>query len=237
MVKSLTLALMLSISINNNYLNTESCDHQLLVNKQVSIDKEYKRELTIPDVNLVSPGNIEKNHLETCTSDALEEMFKDAKKDNINLVAISGYRSYKRQETIYNNNIREYGQKYTDTISAKPGTSEHQTGLSMDISSRSNNYNLNEQFENTPEGVWLKENSYKYGFIIRYPKGKEDVTEYSYEPWHVRYVGKDFAKFLYTHDLTLEECYKLHNDIYSSHLFFMNPMLKLKLISELYNIF
>lgn len=233
MVKLSILALMLSISINNNYLNTDICDHSILVNKQNSISQEYKRDLKIPNIMFLSQGNIEKNHMEICASYALEEMFENAKNQNINLIAVSGYRSYDRQVTIYNNNIKKYGQEYTDTVSAKPGMSEHQTGLAMDISSKSNNYNLTQQFENTPEGVWLKENSYKYGFIIRYPKGKESITGYSYEPWHVRYVGKDFAKFLHTYDLTLEEYYKLHNNIYNSSLFFINPILKLKLINKL----
>ncbi len=205
MIKSLTLALILSIPINNNYLNTEFCYHKLLVNKQISINKEYKSELTIPNVKFVSPGNIEKNHMEVCAANALEKMFNSAKSDNINLVAISGYRSYERQEVIYNNNVKEYGIEYANIVSAKPGTSEHQTGLAMDISCESIDYQLIEKFENTKEGKWLQDNCYKYGFIIRYPKGKEQITGYIYEPWHVRYVGEDMAKHLYENNLTLEE--------------------------------
>ena len=94
---------------------------------------------------------------------------------------------------------KEEYQKERDKVSARPGFSEHQTGLAIDINS------LDESFENTVAGKWLAENSSKYGFILRYPKGKEGITGYNYEPWHLRYVGKKLATYLYKHNLVFEE--------------------------------
>ena len=90
---------------------------------------------------------------------------------------------------LYANNVKRKGQEHTDRFSAKPGHSEHQTGLTMDVSSKSANNELELTFANTKEGKWLKENAHRAGFIIRYPKGKESITGYAYEPWHIRYVG------------------------------------------------
>ena len=107
----------------------------------------------------------------------------------------------KKQKIIYNDYVARDGQLMADTYSARPGYSEHQSGLAIDVNS------LDQDWENTPEGKWLSANCYKYGFIIRYPKGKEDITGYMYEPWHIRYVGKDLAEKLYNNGnwLTLEE--------------------------------
>lgn len=112
---------------------------------------------------------------------------------------ISAYRSYSSQERIFNGWVNMYGFEYASTISSQAGHSEHQTGLTMDLDS------LDESYGDTPEGVWLAQNCYKYGFIIRYPKGGENITGYSYEPWHVRYLGKSTAKLVYSSGLTLEE--------------------------------
>lgn len=112
---------------------------------------------------------------------------------------ISAYRSYYSQEIIFKGWCDLYGFEYASTISSQAGHSEHQTGLTMDLDS------LDESYANTPEGKWLAENCWKYGFIIRYPKGKEDITGYAYEPWHVRYLGKSTANLVYHSGLTLEE--------------------------------
>lgn len=122
-----------------------------------------------------------------------------AAQEGLNLFIYSGYRSYDYQSRIYNNYVSMYGQETADTFSARPGHSEHQTGLAMDINC------ADDSFEGTPEAIWLAENCYKYGFIIRYPKGKQDITGYKYEPWHIRYLGVETATAVYNSGLTLEE--------------------------------
>lgn len=135
---------------------------------------------------------------------ALEKMFNDAKKDGIELIAISGYRTYEYQSSVYNNKIQRDGKIEADKYVAQPGASEHQTGLAMDVLS-SEYSNLDEGFEDTSAFKWLNENMSKYGFILRFPKGKEDITGYEYEPWHVRYVGKEAATNIMNRGITLEE--------------------------------
>ena len=119
----------------------------------------------------------------------------------INLRIISGFRSYNTQVSLYNRYVARDGQAEADRYSARAGHSEHQSGLAADINS------LEQSWENTAEGKWLNDNCYKYGFIIRYPKGKESITGYMFEPWHIRYVGVDLATALYNNGnwITLEE--------------------------------
>ena len=128
-------------------------------------------------------------------------MQSDALSQGISLSIISGYRSYSRQNNTYNNYVARDGKALADTYSARPGHSEHQTGLAADINS------LDQSWINTAEGQWLNNNCYKYGFIIRYPQGKESITGYMYEPWHIRYVGVELATKLYNNGnwLSLEE--------------------------------
>ncbi len=130
---------------------------------------------------------------------ALGEMEEAAAADGIVLYLQSGYRSYDTQAAIYNNYVSMDGKAEADRYSARPGHSEHQTGLAFDLN------DLNESFGDTPEGKWLAANCYRYGFIIRYPKGKEHITGYMYEPWHVRYLGREVAEKVYNSGLTLEE--------------------------------
>ncbi len=132
-------------------------------------------------------------------NNALNEMINAAKTEGVILRMISGFRSYSTQNTLYNNYVARDGKAEADRYSARPGHSEHQTGLAFDLNS------LEQSFENTKEGKWLAENCWKYGFIIRYPKGKESVTGYMFEPWHVRYLGKDVAKKVYESGKCLEE--------------------------------
>ncbi len=130
---------------------------------------------------------------------ALDEMQTAAAEKGIVLFVVSGFRDYDTQEAIYNNYVSYDGKANADRYSARPGHSEHQTGLAFDLNE------LEESFGETREGRWLAENAHKYGFIIRYPKGKESITGYMYEPWHVRYLGKDIATKVYNSGLTLEE--------------------------------
>ncbi|MEJ9148860.1 M15 family metallopeptidase, partial [Bacillus thuringiensis] len=158
----------------------------------------------VPNVPFSFSGTVEKSHLRKEAAEALEKLFDLAKQEGIQLHAVSGFRSYDYQQRLYANNVKRKGQEHTDRFSAKPGHSEHQTGLTMDVSSKSANNELELSFANTKEGKWLKENAHCTGFIIRYPKGKESITGYAYEPWHIRYVG-DIAKNIYKQKQTLEE--------------------------------
>ncbi|WP_054754962.1 M15 family metallopeptidase [Piscibacillus salipiscarius] len=127
---------------------------------------------------------------------ALEELFQAAENSGYTLVAQSGYRSVERQASIYNNNIATKGQEWTDQYSAAPGHSEHNTGLAMDITiplEAGGFLGLEEALGDTEPGQWVAENAHKYGFVIRYPEGKSDITGYNYEPWHLRYFGKELA--------------------------------------------
>lgn len=178
----------------------------VLVNKENMLQDYYKPEnLVIPNVKFLEAGIGEKKHMEAKAAYKLKLLFRAALEEKIELVAISGYRSYSRQEVIYNSNVKRYGQKYADTVSAQAGKSEHQTGLAMDVSAKSVGYTLTQKFGETKEGKWLAANAHTYGFIIRYPKDKESITGYSYEPWHIRYVGEELAAYLYENKLTLEE--------------------------------
>ena len=141
------------------------------------------------------------NGLNSATQSAFDKMNADAKSLGLSLWIASGYRSYWTQNTLYNNYVASDGKEEADTYSARPGYSEHQTGLAFDLNS------VEDSFANTDEGKWVKDNCYRYGLIIRYPKGKESITGYIYEPWHLRYVGVDLATKLYNDGdwITLEE--------------------------------
>lgn len=156
-------------------------DGVLIVNKKYSLPSNY------------NPGsNSEASYW-------LGMLRSDAEKNGHYLYLCSGFRSYQDQNYIYWNYVSTYGQEATDTFSARPGHSEHQTGLAFDIGY------IDDDFGNWDSGIWLAENAHKYGFIIRYPKGKQHITGYKYEPWHVRYLGKDLATKVYNSGLTLEE--------------------------------
>ena len=122
---------------------------------------------------------------------ALNKMMTDAKKDNIQLYKISGFRSYQTQVQLFNNYKARDGEKAANKYSSKPGHSEHQTGLSFDVGAQGSDKNL---YRKTKEGKWIKKHAADYGFIVRYGKHKENETGYQYEPWHLRYLGKDKAK-------------------------------------------
>lgn len=184
----------------------------ILVNKEMWLSKDYVPEnLVQPKVNFLSDTNPEAMLLRKDTAKYLERLFKRAKKEKYNLYAVSGYRSYKRQSEIFKSNFKKDGVK-ANKYSARPGQSEHQTGLAIDITCESIDFLLSEEFENTKEYEWLLDNVHKYGFIIRYPKGKEDVTGYNFEPWHLRYVGDEIAKKIYLGNLTLEEYFSRNLD-------------------------
>ncbi len=135
------------------------------------------------------------------------EMYDAASKEGYEIFINSAYRDYQTQQDIVDTYLDLYGQKYVDNYVSKPGFSEHQTGLAFDIGSRKVNV-----FANSEEYKWMLENSYKYGFINRFPKKYENITGFRSEPWHFRYVGKDIAKYIYENKITLEEYYVIFLD-------------------------
>ncbi|MEL3973600.1 M15 family metallopeptidase [Rossellomorea oryzaecorticis] len=180
-----------------------------LVNKEFALGEYKPEDLVRPKVPFVF-GNqeIEKAYIREEAARALEQMFDAAKSQQIFLTAISGYRSYEYQEMLLNREIEQFGKEKAVMAVAPPGQSEHQSGLAIDISSKSNDFQVNIEFGQTKEGKWLAENAYKYGFILRYPEDKVDITKYQYEPWHFRYVGPEAAKVIYENDWTLEEYFQ-----------------------------
>lgn len=169
-------------------------------------------DLVVPNVPFPFEEFHPKKQMRQLAADALEELFKKAQEDGCKLYAISGYRSYTTQETLFQKSIDMNGLEHTNKYLAKPGHSEHQTGLTMDVTTASINFDVVTEFDNTKEGIWLKDNSYKLGFVIRYPKDKEDITKYSYEPWHIRYVGTEVAEVMHKENLCLEEFFEKYVD-------------------------
>lgn len=172
----------------------------------------YIEDMVIVNKSYSLPSNFVPNNLVTINGyirvvdyvrDAFNELKSDSAAVGLNIYSSSGYRSYSDQNYIYNNYVKMDGQANADTYSARAGYSEHQTGLAIDVNT------IDMTFDNTDESNWLRDNCYKYGFIIRYPKGKDNITGYMYEPWHIRYVGKELAKKLYNNGewVTIEEHY------------------------------
>lgn len=153
----------------------------LLVNKTYHLPSNY------------APGDNQEAY------QALLRLQNDAKKVGHDLPLLSGYRSYSYQKTLYESYVQRDGEAVANTYSAKPGQSEHQTGLAFDVGS------LYFSFGDTAAGIWLRDNAHHYGFIIRYPKGKESITGYTYEPWHIRYINVEVATEIYNRQITLEE--------------------------------
>ncbi|WP_240378040.1 M15 family metallopeptidase [Bacillus piscicola] len=184
-----------------------------LVNKEYRLPGDYEPEdLTVPDVPFPYEEDVPKKQLREPAARALEDLFAAAKEEGLSLFAVSGYRSYARQESIFTANVQKDGEAAANKYSARPGESEHQTGLTMDVSSPSNDFALTTAFGDTLEGKWLQDNAHHYGFIIRYPADKTDITGYQYEPWHLRYVGEKAAVEMHESGETLEEYYGIGTD-------------------------
>jgi len=174
----------------------------VLVNKNNKLSKNY------------IPNDLEKLNLKYANEDkylkkeakvAFEKLSEEARLRNYMIIATSTYRSYEYQEELYNHYVEIKGLEYADLCSARPGHSEHQTGLAVDVMGSNYDY---DRFEESIEFTWMRDNAHKFGFILRYPKGKELITGFKYEPWHYRYVGVEIATYLYQNNLTLEEYYK-----------------------------
>ncbi len=189
--------------INNNSTN-ESSSANRTSSKGYKVEKKngiyYVNGVLIANKSFPLPSDYNPGGLLQVFSSNFNDMKSAASKEGVGLRIISGFRSYSTQRTIYNNYVARDGKAAADRYSARAGHSEHQTGLAADINS------LDQAFENTKEGKWLNNNCYKYGFIIRYTKQGESETGYMFEPWHIRYVGKDLAKTLYNNGswITLE---------------------------------
>lgn len=179
----------------------------VLVNKQNELPSSYvPPDLVEVNIPFTFKGKAEKKMMRVEAAEKLAELFTAAKEKSIVLYGVSGYRSYQTQKSLFAYfTQRDGSEEKANQISARPGESEHQTGLAMDVTSQSVNFGLVENFGDTKEYTWLKENAHHFGYIIRYPKGKEQITEYSYEPWHLRYVGKELAAKLYKEKITYEE--------------------------------
>lgn len=190
-------------------------DVTILVNKEHILDKNYvPLEMYVVDEN---EGNFHqfkdaslKPMLRSDIKEYVDKLINDAQELGLPIIVDSGYRSYNYQQVVLDALIKEKGDEAFKLV-ALPGASEHQTGLAIDFAYYENGIYNDDVKENDKEAIWLKNNAWKYGFILRYPKGKENVTGYNFEPWHFRFVGLKLAKYLFKNDLTLEEYYKNSN--------------------------
>lgn len=183
---------------------------EFVVNKAKPLPDTYTpKNLRNPNVASRLNPNEPQMLLRDEAAAALEKMFAGADRDGVKLVFGSGYRSYDLQKQFYDQYVASDGQQKADTYSARPGYSEHQTGLAADITTPDETCHLEICFEATPEGKWIADHAQEYGFIVRYPKDLESKTGYQYEPWHLRYVGIDISIKLYNTKQTLEEYFGL----------------------------
>lgn len=183
-------------SIENDYYMT-------LVNKFNKLKDDFVANDIVPS-GLPFIGGSSNTYMNKEAAIETRKMFNDAKKDGITLLGVSAYRTNAVQTQIYNNNIKTKGLEHTQKYSAAPGTSEHETGLAIDVVS-SEHTGLTWDFDKTKAFKWLNDNSYKYGFVLRYPKDKTEVTKYEYEPWHYRFVGLKNAKKMHEGNLCFDE--------------------------------
>lgn len=176
-----------------------------LVNKENHVDKEYVPEDLEPIKYYASDRNKYTRFMRAEAAEHFHELVEAAAAENIDIVMTTAYRSYEFQEILWNNYVAQKGEEEANKTSARPGESEHQTGLAVDLSTSEIDYRNSADFADTAAGRWVAENAHKFGFILRFPEGKSDITGYSYEAWHLRYVGETAAADIYEQGLTLEE--------------------------------
>lgn len=182
-----------------------------IVNKNRPLPLEYEpKDLVTPKVPLAAEDSPKESMLRSEAAKSVEQLFAAAQAAGYKVILASGYRSSDLQAYYYNGYVKRDGQAAADKYSARPGTSEHQTGLAFDIARSDRRCYLEICFGNLPEGQWLVANAHKYGFVLRYPNGKENITGYQYEPWHFRYVGTDLADKVQASGKTLEEYFGLN---------------------------
>ena len=175
----------------------------MLVNKYYYLNTDYEPENLVTISLDYSYGDLGSQKITEDTYNAFLNLWKSANDEGYYLIINSSYRDYPHQESVYNS-YKKQGTEYADKYAARPGYSEHQTGYSIDIFEKGYS---SKDFEGTDSYKWLIENAHKYGFIQRYPKDKEDITGYSFESWHFRYVGKEVATYIYEHNITFDEYY------------------------------
>ena len=178
----------------------------MLVNKYYKLTKDFKLDDIVPISNQFA---YEDNEIRKHVYERYRSMWNAAKEEGLLLIVNSSYRDYETQDAVWKDYAEANGEEWADNKAARAGSSEHETGLALDIVT--NNVIMNE-FENTEEFKWLQDNAYKYGFILRYPKGKENITGYEYESWHYRYVGEEVAKEIHDLDITFDEYYAYYLD-------------------------
>ena len=178
----------------------------MLVNKYYKLTKDFKLDDIVPISNQFA---YEGNEIRKHVYERYRSMWNAAKEEGLLLIVNSSYRDYETQDAVWKDYAEANGEEWADNKAARAGSSEHETGLALDIVT--NNVIMNE-FENTEEFKWLQDNAYKYGFILRYPKGKENITGYEYESWHYRYVGEEVAKEIHDLDITFDEYYAYYLD-------------------------
>lgn len=198
---------LVNVGANNDwYTNTKKTDLSkgilMLTNKFYSLDNSYNSDDMVKISNTYSFGN--EQMLTSETFDAFLNMWNAAKKEGLNLIINSSYRSYEDQEEVYEYYKQTLGEEEADKRAARPGFSEHQTGMAIDIQTYGSRASTFEEFD---EFKWLSENAHKFGFILRYPKDKEYLTGYEYESWHYRYVGVEAATYIYENNITFDEYY------------------------------
>lgn len=177
----------------------------ILVNKTHPLNEGYQPEDLTPIKYFVDNRPPSARFMRAEAAQAFHKMVEEAGKEGIEIRMTTAYRSYSYQKTLYEMYVNQSGEEEANRFSAKPGQSEHQTGLAVDVSAQSVNYQLTSSFGDSIEGEWVAAHAHEFGFIIRYPSGKEDITGYNAEPWHLRYVGLYVAKEIFRQGVTLEE--------------------------------
>lgn len=180
----------------------------VLVNKQNKLPESYvPNDLVYTTIPFVFSEMTDKRKLRSEPATAIANLFAGAKAQGANLLGVSAYRSHATQVTLFNYYVKKDGYEKARTYSALPGTSEHETGLAIDVTGGDGRCPAQDCFGNTAEAKWLQAHVVEYGFIIRYPEGKDAITGYKYEPWHLRYVGIPIATEVMSRGITLEEYY------------------------------
>lgn len=174
----------------------------VIVNKYYKLKNDYVPE----DLVKIEKKYGYEKYLQKDAYDAFIKLYKAAEKDGYYMFITSPYRSYKYQSSLYSDYVKNNGKKGADQFSARAGYSEHQTGLAVDLAAKNSMYT---KFATTKEYKWMLDNCYKYGFILRYPEGKEKQTGYMFESWHYRYVGLDAAKYIHENNITFDEYYEI----------------------------
>jgi D-alanyl-D-alanine carboxypeptidase len=193
--------LSLEIPAEPTETSKQAISSDVLVNKKNPLPPGYE-PTNLRSVNLPKSSEAQ---MQAQAADALEELFRAAALTGVNLKIISAYRSYNDQEAIFNEYVAQYGASEAETFSARPGYSEHQTGLAVDVGSSDSICDLDECFGETIEGGWLAKNAHLFGFIVRYRENDVAITGYQYEPWHLRYLGNPLASNVYASDKSYEE--------------------------------